>query len=176
MSSPKGHGPRLAARILVLDEPIQVFILEACQEGPDPPLDFCPRFDERCRSWIVVGLERRPPRVPAAPVEPTPFGAESMDHRVPDRTVTASHVLRELLRRQLRNDREKFLVGPVTVVVQPFKIFNGHVLLLGEFVRVVRPTLAFQPRPLIVARAAGGCKRQLGRWTTRGCAYQSWAA
>jgi hypothetical protein len=111
---------------------------------------------ETLQSGVVVCLERVASCMPAAPIEPAPFGAENMDQHVPHRALASSDRLRELLRRQLRHHSEDPSVGPIAVVVKPFKIFHGHGKLHGEARSRVQTAPSCRGASLRMCRGAGG--------------------
>src|SRR5688500_11504645 len=77
----------------------EIFVLQRRQELANIPLDAVPRLDEGLCRWVVVRIEALAALSAAAAIQPAPFGAQRMHHRVPDGSIAPSHRLRELFRR-----------------------------------------------------------------------------
>src|SRR5947209_9965763 len=108
-------------------------------------LDCAPGVDDGFERRVIVWLEGRASFGTAAPVKPAPFSAQDVNERVPDRPIAASHRLRELFRRQLRNDLKEFPVGPVAIVIKTLELSDCHMLLQSREKRI---SLQGPPRPL----------------------------
>ena len=60
------HRPQLAAPVLELDGSTHILVPQLAQEQANPTFDCCPCCDETLHVGVVVCLERRPARMPAA--------------------------------------------------------------------------------------------------------------
>src|SRR6266542_6794224 len=104
----------------------QVFIFEAGQEAADVLFDPSPRSYQRFDRRVILGIQARAPLRAATAIEPAPLGAQDVDQGIPNGSVTPSDGLRELFGRQLRNNANQLLVGPVVIVVKAFEIADAH--------------------------------------------------
>src|ERR1700730_10423470 len=84
---------------------------------------------ETCRCREVSGIKRRATLSSTAAIEPAPFSAQDVNHRVPDGAVAARQELAELLRRQLQHHVKELSVGPEAIVEQSFQILDRHLTL-----------------------------------------------
>ena len=96
-----GHGVFFGPAHREVNNALQIFVLQPGQKLPHVHLDFAPGFYKRFHRWVIVRIEARATLWPAATIEPTPFGAQNMNHRVPDGSIASTHRLRELFRGKL---------------------------------------------------------------------------
>src|SRR2546426_12109727 len=92
----QGSCSPLATKIGEFDNPHDVLVRQLGQEIADISLDCAPGLNERVDGRIVIRSQRRTTLGTAAPVKPTPFGAQNMNQRVPHGAITSSDRPRKL--------------------------------------------------------------------------------
>jgi hypothetical protein len=116
----------LAAAERELYDAIEILVAQARQELTDENFHSLPLLKERSLGWVVRGHQRRTAFSAAAATEPAPFRTQHVNHRVPNRAVTAGDIFRELFRRELRDDVKDLAIRPVAVIEEVLKIFDRH--------------------------------------------------
>lgn len=76
--------PHFATRILIFDNPVEVFVCQLREKVAEISFDGAPGLNERIDRGIVVWFESWTTLRTSAPIKPAPFGAQNVNERVPD--------------------------------------------------------------------------------------------